>query len=95
MNSSQLQKKRDELDQINQKICQLLIKRLSILDDISLIKKSLGLETFDQERTNFMLSEIKCLLEKKEDKISHTQREVILKTFEFIFKENLNYLKSI
>lgn len=65
-----IEKKRKEIDKIDEKIVKLLIERLDSAKEISLQKRSLGKDNYDPAREQIILEKIGCICnsENAEDK---------------------------
>ena len=79
---------RKELDQINNELIRLLIRRFKLLDKVYQIKKAQNIPLHDPERVGIMCRRIAMRVadSKKED--------YIIPVFKEIFAESLRYLKN-
>lgn len=77
-----------EIDGINKRMLELFARRMDISRDISLVKKEMGLPTFDPEREN-------RILERVTEDIEDRYRDYAVKLFRSIMDLSKEYQEAL
>ncbi|MCB0376966.1 MAG: chorismate mutase [Bdellovibrionales bacterium] len=85
---SDLDSLRSELDELNQRISQLLQQRFQKASEVALLKKSQGQELYDPLREKEMLDQLLQDIEES------NLRKALQTCFEEIFKQSLSYMNK-
>lgn len=87
-NSEKLKQLRMEIDGINKRMLELFARRMDISRDIYLVKKEMGLPTFDPEREN-------RILERVTEDIEDRYRDYAVKLFRSIMDLSKEYQEAL